>query len=120
MMCWPSGRPLPGAEPVDHTTDMQSVYDERFERDMACTEADWLRWLPEAIGEHHWKRQDRTVGVRIGDGALGLKWQVAAPRVIAQVSMPCLTVSFRFAGVDEEARYTFMKRFDLYMMRGGG
>jgi hypothetical protein len=55
---------------------MQSVYEERFERDMACTEEDWLRWLPEAIGAHHWKRQERTVGVRIGDGALGLKWQL--------------------------------------------
>jgi hypothetical protein len=103
-----------------NATDMQSVYEERFERDMGCTEADWLRWLPDAIGEHHWKRQERTVGVRIGDGALGLKWQVAEPRVIALVQMPRLTVSFRFAGVDEEARYTFMKRFDLYMQRGGG
>ena len=99
---------------------MQSVYDERFERDMACTEADWLRWLPDAIGDHHWKRQERTVGVRIGDGALGLKWQVAEPRTIALVVMPRLAVSFRFAGVDEAARHAFMKRFDLYMQRGGG
>ena len=103
-----------------NTTDMQSVYEERFERDMACTEADWLRWLPDAIGEHHWKHQDSTVGVRIGDGALGLKWEVAPPRVIAQVQMPRLLVRFRFAGVDETARYAFMKRFDLYMQRGGG
>ena len=44
---------------------MQSFYDERFERDMGCTEADWQRWLPDAIGEHHWKRQERTVGVRM-------------------------------------------------------
>jgi hypothetical protein len=99
---------------------MQSVYDERFERDMACTEADWLRWLPEAIGAHHWKRQDRTLGVRIGDGALGLKWQVAEPRVIGLVVMPRLAVSFRFAGVEEAVRHAFMKRFDLYMQRGGG
>ena len=99
---------------------MQASYDERFERDMACTEEDWLRWLPEALGDHHWKRQDRTVGVRIGDGALGLKWEVAEPRVIAQVSMPRLVVRFRFAGVDDTTRNAFMKRFDLYMQRGGG
>lgn len=99
---------------------MQSVYEERFERDMACTEEDWLRWLPEAIGQHHWKRQQCTVGVRIGDGALGLKWQVAEPRVIALVQMPRLVVSFRFAGVDAAARHGFMTRFDLYMQRGGG
>jgi hypothetical protein len=87
---------------------------------MGCTEAEWLRWLPNAIGEHHWKLQTNAAGVRIGDGALGLKWQVAQPRVIALVQMPRLLVSFRFAGLDEARRYAFMKRFDLYMQRGGG
>jgi hypothetical protein len=58
--------------------------------------------------------------VRIGEGALGLKWQVGAPRVIALVRMPRLLVSFRFAGLDEGQRYAFMRRFDLYMQRGGG
>ena len=99
---------------------MQSFYPERFEREMACSEADWLRWLPAALGEHHWKQQAGSAGVRIGDGALGLKWQVAAPRVIGLISLPVLKVSFRFAGVDEEVRHTFMTRFDLYMQRGGG
>ena len=56
----------------------------------------------------------------MGDGALGLKWQVGAPRVIGLISIPVLKVSFRFAGLDEPQRYTFMKRFDLYMQRGGG
>jgi hypothetical protein len=99
---------------------MQSFYEERFERDMGCTEEEWLRWLPAALGEHYWKHQGQTVGVRIGDGALGLKWQVAEPRVIALIRMPRLLVNFRFAGVDEVTRYKFMKRFDLYMQRGGG
>jgi hypothetical protein len=33
---------------------------------------------------------------------------------------PRLMVGFRFAGLDEAQRCTFMKRFDLYMQRGGG
>jgi hypothetical protein len=99
---------------------MQASYPERFERDMGCTEADWLRWLPQAVGEHHWKLQTGSAGVRVGDGALGLKWQVIAPRVIGLVSIPVLQVSFRFAGVGEATRQAFMKRFDLYMQRGGG
>ncbi len=99
---------------------MQAFYAERFDREMACTEADWLRWLPAAVGDRHWKLQTGTAGVRIDDGALGLKWQAAAPRVIGLVHMPVLKVSFRFAGVDDAQRYTFMKRFDLYMQRGGG
>jgi len=99
---------------------MQSSYPERFQRDMGCTETEWLRWLPAAIGEHHWKLQEHSAGVRIGAGALGLKWHTAEPRVIAQVRMPRLLVSFRFAGLDDAQRYAFMKRFDLYMQRGGG
>jgi hypothetical protein len=49
-----------------------------------------------------------------------LKWQQTAPRVIGLVSIPVLQVSFRFAGISEDTRQTFMKRFDLYMQRGGG
>jgi hypothetical protein len=99
---------------------MQSFYAERFERDMGCTEADWLRWLPDAIGDHVWKLQTHSAGVRIGDGALGLNWRVAEPRVVALVRLPRLIVNFRFAGIDDAERYTFMKRFDLFMHRGGG
>ncbi len=99
---------------------MQSFYPERFEREMGCTEAEWLRWLPDAIGEHFWKLQAQSAGVRIGDGALGLSWRVGEPLVIALLRMPRLLVTFRFAGLDEAQRYAFMKRFDLYMQRGGG
>ena len=99
---------------------MQSFYAERFERDMGCTEAEWLGWLPNAIGDNFWKLHEHAAGVRIGEGALGLTWQVAAPRVIALMRVPRLLVSFRFAGLDEMQRYKFMKRFDLYMQRGGG
>ncbi len=99
---------------------MQSSYPERFEREMGCTEAEWLMWLPNAIGDNFWKLQTQSAGVRIGDGALGLTWQVGEPRVIALMCIPRLLVNFRFAGVDEAQRYRFMKRFDLYMQRGGG
>jgi hypothetical protein len=99
---------------------MQSFYPQRFEREMSCTEADWLRWLPGAVGDLHWKLQAGAAGVRVGDGALGLKWEVAEPRVIAQVVMPRLLVRFRFGGVNDIERHAFMTRFDLYMQRGGG
>ena len=78
---------------------MQAYYAEHFEREMGCTEADWLRWLPEAMGEHPWTLQTGTVGVRIGDGALGLKWQAAASHVIGLIHSPMLRVSF--AGLDD-------------------
>jgi len=93
---------------------------EVFQRDMACTEADWLRWLPQALGDCYFKLHEGRAGVRVGDGALGLKWLAVEPRVIAEVKLPRLRVEFRFGGVDAPSRQAFMQRFDLYMQRGGG
>ena len=99
---------------------MQSSYAERFERDMACTEAEWLRWLPAAVGTHGWQLREGSATVLIGGGALELHWRTGAPRAIALMRMPRLIVDFRFDRLDAAQRYAFMKRFDLYMQRGGG
>lgn len=99
---------------------MQSFYAERFEREMGCTETEWLGWLPGAIGQHPWTLQTQAADVRIGKGALELTWRSAEPRVIALMRIPRLLVSFGFEGLNDAQRYHFMKRFDLYMQRGGG
>jgi hypothetical protein len=99
---------------------MQSAYAERFEREMGCTEAEWLMWLPAAIGDHTWQRNGGSGTVVINSGTLTIDWRAGEPRVIAQVRLPRLHVSFRFEGLDAGQRLSFMKRFDLYMQRGGG
>ena len=100
---------------------MQSSYAERFERDMGCTETEWLGWLPAAVGEgRRWSVEGPSAAVDIPPGSLQLRWQVMPPRVIALMRMPVLRVGFVFEGLDAEQRYAFMKRFDLYMQRGGG
>jgi hypothetical protein len=40
--------------------------------------------------------------------------------VLGSARIPRLLVRFAFTGLDEGPRYLFMKRFDLYMQRGGG
>jgi hypothetical protein len=99
---------------------MQASYDERFQRDMGCTEQEWLGWLPAAVGSHAWQRDSGNARVEIPPGHLQLRWQVQPPRVIALMRMPVLRVDFAFSGLDAAQRYVFMKRFDLYMQRGGG
>ena len=99
---------------------MQSAYAERFEREMGCTEAEWLMWLPAAIGNHESHQQADSATVALTPGTLRLDWHVGEPRIIAQVRLPRLHVAFRFEGVDAQRRLAFMKRFDLYMQRGGG
>ena len=56
----------------------------------------------------------------IAPGTLTLDWRTGEPRVIALVRLPRLHVRFRFEGLDAGQRLAFMKRFDLYMQRGGG
>lgn len=99
---------------------MQSFYPERFERDMACTEAEWRLWLPRAVGPHPYQISGTSARVSIGEGELRLAWQVAPPRVIALMRLPRLQLDFAFSGLDEAQRHAFMKRFDLYTQRGGG
>jgi hypothetical protein len=100
---------------------LQPHHAERFERDMGCSEAEWLGWLPAALGAHPWEREGSSIRVRIGTrGSLTLDWRVAAPRVIALVRIPRLLVNFRFDGLDDDERQVFMKRLDLYLQRGGG
>ena len=99
---------------------MQSRYAEQFERDMGCTEAEWLGWLPAAIGDKAWQRDGACVKVLIDPGSLQIHWQTAPPRVLGQARIPRLLVRVVFSGLDDDQRYVFMKRFDLYMQRGGG
>lgn len=93
---------------------------EAFEREMGCTEADWLRWLPAAIGAREWRCEPGSAAVKIGEGELHLRWHTGEPRTIALVRLPRLHVSFRFDGLGAPERRAFMERFDLYLQRGGG
>jgi len=99
---------------------VQSFYPERFERDMACTVAEWLQCLPAAIGAHRYELQAGSARVALAGGELQLQWQVQPARAIALLRLPRLRVAFAFHRVPDEARHAFMQRFDLYLQRGGG
>jgi hypothetical protein len=100
---------------------MQAWYAAAFDREYGCTEAEWKGWLPAAIGGRPWAcPAPGRAEVALGAGRLTLDWNPLPPRRIALVSMPRMAVVFRFEAVDEAERQAFMKRFDLYMQRGGG
>jgi hypothetical protein len=99
---------------------MQSHYPASFEREMGCTEREWLSWLPGAVREHALTLSAGQAVVAIGTGRLLLQWQTLPARQIALARFPRLAVSFRFVGLDDAARLSFMRYFDLYMQRGGG
>lgn len=89
-------------------------------REMAFSREEWLRALPEAVGPHPLRIEDGAAHVRLRQGGLFLRWHVAPVRRIALLALPRLLVSFEFDGLNAAAREAFMKRFDLYMHRGGG
>lgn len=102
---------------------MQSFYQEQFDREMGCTIPEWLMWLPAAMGDARWARQGDAVQASFASvpaGRLHITWRAGEPRRIALFSLPRLHVRFAFTGMNDAQRYTFMKRFDLYMQRGGG
>lgn len=99
---------------------MQGWYAESFEREMGCTVAELVRWLPGAGGGRDIVMQPDGAVVALEAGRLRLSWHVLAPRQIALMSMPRLAVSFVFEHVDEAQRQQFMRYFDLYTQRGGG
>ena len=87
---------------------------------MGCTEAEWLGWLPAALGDNDWQRAGQSVQVAIDPGSLHITWQPAPARSLGQIRIPRLLVRFAFTGLDAGQRHAFMQRFDLYMQRGGG
>jgi hypothetical protein len=99
---------------------LQAAYAEQFTREYGCTEREWLGWLPPALGAEPESQTPSSLTLAVPPGRLLLEWQALDPLAIALVRMPRLRVGFRFEGIDEAQRYTFMRRFDLYMQRGGG
>ncbi|KDB53187.1 hypothetical protein X805_12230 [Sphaerotilus natans subsp. natans DSM 6575] len=93
-----------------------------FSREQGCTEAEWLGWLPGAVDGRALALQPGQARIEgIGSGGLTICWRALEPRRIALIRLPRLAVDFRFdAGVEAPDRQRFMRRFDLWMQRGGG
>jgi hypothetical protein len=99
---------------------MQAHYPASFDREMGCTEAELMGWLSGAVQGRPVDARDGHATVAIDTGQLVLAWHALPPRQIALMRIPRLAVSFRFSGVDEAQRQSFMRYFDLYTQRGGG
>jgi hypothetical protein len=99
---------------------MQGWYPATFSREMGCTEAEWLMWLPGAVHGLPLHVEPGRAQVRIDGGTLRLEWNALSDRRIALVRLPRLAVRFAFDGVDDASRQRFMRHFDLYTQRGGG
>ncbi len=92
----------------------------RLHRDMGCTRAELLGWLPGAIRQAPFRVDGDTVTVITHGGRVQISMEEKLPRRIGRIAVPVLGVTFCFCGLDEVQRDDFLAHFDLYTRRGGG
>jgi hypothetical protein len=91
-----------------------------LDREMGCTREEFMRWLPGATRRAPVRIDGDELVVSVDHGHVHISLRERAPRRLALLSLPVLSVRFRFAGLDEAARRGFLAHFDAYTRRGGG
>jgi len=89
-------------------------------REMGCTRAEFLSWLPDAVRGAKFRIQDNRIHIGYGGGEVLIEIDEGPERRIGRLVLPVLLVCTRFSGVDEGAREEFLRHFDLATRRGGG
>lgn len=91
-----------------------------LEREMGCTRAEFMRWLPDATRRAPVQVEGDVLVLSVAGGQVRILLRERPLRRIALIALPVLAVTFRFEGLAAEARRDFLARFDRYTMRGGG
>ena len=76
--------------------------------------------MPGALGTADFESGPDSVALPFDAGRVSIHYQTLEPRRIALISLPRLLVTMRFVGLSREQAMLFLKRFDLYTLRGGG
>ena len=89
-------------------------------REMGCTRAEFLTWLPDAVHGATFRIQDNCIHITYGGGEVLIEIDEMPERRIGRLTLPVLRVRTRFSGIDSRAREEFLRHFDLVTRRGGG
>ena len=89
-------------------------------REMGCTRAEFLAWLPGAVGGAAFSIQNDHIHIFYGGGEVRIEIEQKPERRIGRLALPVLRVRTRFSGIGARAREEFLRHFDLAMRRGGG
>jgi hypothetical protein len=85
---------------------------EAFDREMYCSESDWLGRVQRALAGRPYRQVAQALTATLDSGQLVLSWRLLAPAGAVQPASPRLLVSFRFSGLDALQRHRFMQRLD--------
>jgi hypothetical protein len=89
-------------------------------RDMGCTRAEFMSWLPGATRQAPLQIDGDVVTISAQGGSVQITLKEKLPRRIGSVALPVLEINFCFCGLDDMTRDAFLAYFDLYTRRGGG
>jgi hypothetical protein len=89
-------------------------------REMGCTRAEFIGWLPGATRQAPFQIDGDMVTVMTHGGRVQISLEEKPPRRIGLIALPVLGVTFCFRGLDTLTRDDFLAHFDLYTRRGGG
>jgi hypothetical protein len=92
----------------------------QLHRDMGCTRAEFMGWLPGATRQASFQVDGDKVTVITHGGRVQISLEEKPPRRMGLIALPVLGITFCFRGLDELARDDFLAYFDLYTRRGGG
>jgi hypothetical protein len=91
-----------------------------LDREMGCSRSEFMSWLPGATRHAPVRIEDGDVVLTVGEGCVRISLREEPPRRIALISLPVLSVQFRFDGLGASEREAFLAYFDFYTRRGGG
>jgi hypothetical protein len=94
--------------------------DVELHREMGCTRAEFLGWLPGATLHAPLAIDGDLIRVGQDAGEVRIRIRQAPERRLGLIALPVLDVRIRFVGMDAAARTRFLQHFDLYTRRGGG
>ena len=94
--------------------------DHELYREMGCTRAEFLRWLPGATRNAPIISKGDLHTVLSDHGTVEIAICELPPRRIASITLPVLGVRFRFVAMEEAQWLAFLRYFDHYTRRGGG
>ena len=89
-------------------------------RQMTCTRAEFMSWLPGATRHAPVRIDGNTVTIVVSGGSVRIALAERPPRPAGSMALPVLEISIRFIDLDDRVRDDFLAYFDLYTRRGGG
>lgn len=87
---------------------------------MSITHDDFLRTLRRLIEAHSLTIEGAVARIDDAEGTITIRLAPETTRQIGSLSLPSVTVDFRFESMREADVDDFLQRFDTHFRRGGG